>query len=514
MRNFSVMFFVFALLFLVSCENSVHHADDVFVSDGDEIIHDIDEPDDSDDSDDSDVPEEPLFNLKVEENKQNSLSCRLTFSTKDDRKTFVKYYSKTHSGYKTAEKEATNEHYFFLWGMRENLDYTIEIYSDEENPELLGTAEFHSGFAPDYLPFMYLGEHNAEKTESGFVLFQYAATTFDHIFPVAVMVDNGGYVVWYYEYDTWYASSFGDVAWNSENQTILIALTKDSSAADSYAEEAIRIDLEGNIVWEAPGIMSYYYGPGSWNHAYYMMKDGSVTFPQVIYDGCVLTDRIVNLDADSYSELWSWDYRDFFAKPDCATNPGGDYIDWTHTNSVTMYKEEGIVYVNSRNFSTLFKIDMATGGIIWRLGKGGDFNFNGDNPNPWFEFSHDPEINGPNGNKVIFYDNGSFERGFTRIVEYTIDEEAMSAEISFEFDGSRIGRTWWSEYWGDADRLENGNIFVTAGFYDMQQISRFFEVTPDGEIVWELFFEKTDDWQVSLYKADKFVPPLEFLNSL
>lgn len=509
MRNFSVIFFVFALLFLVSCENSVRHADDSFVSDDEEIMGDADE---ADDSDSLDISEEPLFNLKVEENRHNSLSCRLTFSTKDEKKTFVKYYSPNHSGYKTAEKEAKNEHSFFLWGMRENLNYKIEVYSDEENPKLLGTAEFHSGFAPDYLPVMYLGEHDAEKTESGFVLFQYAATTFDHIFPVAVMVDNGGYVVWYYEYDAWYASSFGDVSWNPENQTILIGLTKDSSAADSSAEEAIKIDLEGNILWESPGIRSYYYGPESWNHAYYMMKDGSVTFPRVIYDGCVVTDIIVNLDADSYGELWSWDYRDYFEKPDCAANTSGDYyIDWTHTNSVTMYKEDGIAYVNSRNFSTFFKIDMATGEILWRLGKDGDFSFVGENEHPWFELAHDPEINGLNGNKVIFYDNGTFERGFTRIVEYTIDEETMTAEISFEFDGFRLGKSWWSEYWGDADRLENGNIFVTAGFYDMQQISRFFEVTPDGEIVWELFFEKADDWQISLYKADKFVPPLEFL---
>ncbi|MBP5201327.1 aryl-sulfate sulfotransferase [bacterium] len=493
---------VLLVLLCVSCENKVSVPTQEIADEDSDVIPD----------DDADSGNELISDLKIEENKENSLSCRLTFSTTDERKTFVKYYSDTHKGYKIAEKEGKNDHYFFLWGMRENLDYTIEIYSDEEEPELLATTEFHSGKAPSYLPLMSLTEHVAEKTSEGFVLFQYAATTFEHIFPVAVMVDTDGYVVWYYEYDPWYASSFGDVAWNPENQTILIALTKDSSAADSLAEEAIKIDLEGNILWEAPGIKSYYYGPGSWNHAYYMMNDGSVTFPQVIYDGCIVTDRVVNLDADTYGEIWSWDYRDYFEKPDCSENTSGDvWLDWTHTNSVTMYKEEGIVYINSRNFSTLFKIDMSSGAIIWRLGKDGDFMFIGDNEYPWFEVSHDPEINGVNGNKVIFYDNGSLERGFTRIVEYTIDEYNMTAEISFEFDGSQLDKRWWSEYWGDADRLENDNIFVTAGFYDMQQISRFFEVTPDGEIVWELLFEKTDDWQVSLYKADKFVPPLEFI---
>ena len=488
------------VIFCVSCENKVS------------LQHNSVPDEDSGVIPDDDPGTDIIADLKVEENSQNSLSCRLTFSTADEIKTFVKYYSEVHPGYKIAEKEAKSDHYFFLWGMRENLDYTIEIYTDEEEPELLATAEFHSGKVPDYLPAMYLTEHVAGKTAEGFVLFQYAATSYEHIFPVAAMVDTDGYVVWYYEYDPWYAGSFGDVAWNPEKQTVLIALIKDSSAADSLAEEAIEIDLEGNIVWEAPGIMSYYYGPGSWNHAYYMMKDGSVTFPQVIYDECVVTDRVVNLDAETYGELWSWDYRDYFEKPDCSGNTSGDvWLDWTHTNSVTMYKEEGIVYVNSRNFSTLFKIDMSTGAIIWRLGKDGDFMFVGDNDYPWFELSHDPEINGPNGNKVIFYDNGSAERGFTRIVEYTIDESNMTAEMTFEFDGSQFDKRWWSEYWGDADRLENDNIFVTAGFYDMQQTSRFFEVTREGEIVWELLFEKTDDWQVSLYKADKFVPPLEIL---
>ncbi|MBR4531126.1 aryl-sulfate sulfotransferase [bacterium] len=501
-RIFTITLILSAFL-CISCENkalvpSKSDADEV--SDSDEVS-----------DDDNDSGTELISDLKVGENKENTLSCRLTFSTSDEVKTFVKYYSDTHKGYKISEDSATSEHYFFLWGMRENRDYKIEIY-DAGNGELLATTEFHSGNAPDYLPPMYPGEKNLEKTAEGFVLFQYAATAYEQVFPVAVMVDTDGEVVWYYEYDQWYLSSFGDVAWDPEKRTILIGLLKDSSAYDSLAEEAIEIDLEGNIVWKSPEIMSYYYGPGSWNHAYYKMKDGSVTFPQVVYDGCIVGDRIVNLDADSYAELWSWDYRDYFEKPDCSANTGGDvWLDWTHTNSVSMFKEDGIVYVNSRNFSTFFKIDMSSGAIIWRLGKDGDFTFVGDKENPWFELAHEPEINGVNGNKVIFFDNGTAERGFSRIVEYTIDETNMTAEMTFEFDGRDLGKGWWSEYWGDADRLENDNIFVTAGFYDMQQTSRFFEVTHEGEVVWELFLERNNDWQISLYKADKFVPPLEFL---
>ena len=131
--------FILSVFFIVSCSNSLQNAD-IVVSDGDdETVTDTDETvTDADETDDSDVPEEPLFNLKVEENKQNSLSCRLTFSTADERKTFVKYYSSGHAGYKITEESAEKEHYFFLWGMRENRDYKIEIY-DEKSGELLAT---------------------------------------------------------------------------------------------------------------------------------------------------------------------------------------------------------------------------------------------------------------------------------------------------------------------------------------------------------------------------------------
>ena len=84
---------LFLLLFLcVSCENKVNFPEKE-ISDEDEIQ-----------DEDTDTVQELLFNLKVEANEKNSLSCRLTFSTSDERKTFVKYYSDTHKGYKISEE--------------------------------------------------------------------------------------------------------------------------------------------------------------------------------------------------------------------------------------------------------------------------------------------------------------------------------------------------------------------------------------------------------------------------
>ncbi|HQO92256.1 MAG TPA: aryl-sulfate sulfotransferase, partial [bacterium] len=110
------------------------------------------------------------------------------------------------------------------------------------------------------------------------------------------------------------------------------------------------------------------------------------------------------------------------------------------------------------------------------------------------------------------FNNGSLERGFSRVIEYKLDFENMTAEISFIYDGTNDGRMWFTEYWGDADSLPNGNIFVTAGDYQLYSNSRLFEVTREGEVVWELFMDKQEDWIVALYNAQKFVPPLKRLD--
>ena len=44
---------------------------------------------------------------------------------------------------------------------------------------------------------------------------------------------------------------------------------------------------------------------------------------------------------------------------------------------------------------------------------------------------------------------------------------------------------WYSAFWGDADRLLNGNVLVTGAIRTATEGSRVFEVTPAGQIVWE-----------------------------
>jgi len=498
LKKLSIIFYVIMAFTFPNCGNTVHKDDKTDnLSDLDSLV----EPDE-------DIVETPLiFDVKVEKNEKNVLSCRLTFKTKEKIKTVVKYFAQNHNGYEIVEENEGVEHYYFLWGMRAETKYIIEIYDAKEPEELLEKTEYVSGALPDTVPETFLAVNDHDKIFDGFLLFTLSATVEERAFPIAFMMDTDGEIIWYFEYYMAGFNILGDLQYTEETSTILVSLVKGLNMEDIPAEEAIEIDLEGNILWKSREFPNVYGDDHSWHHTYEKLEDGTIVFLRRDMLGTLVSDMIVNVDSD-YNELWKWRYLDHFEPPFC--DPAV-WCDWTHSNTVTMFKDAGVVYLNSRNMSKYFKIDMYSGNIVWTLGQDGDFTIEADEPNPWFEFAHDPEIKEFNGDTVIFYDNGSLERGFSRVIEYKLNFEEMTAEISFLFDGSEINKMWFNEYWGDADSLPNGNIFVTAGDYQLYSDSRFFEVTREGEIVWELFMGKEKDWMHTLYNAQKFVPPLKKL---
>ena len=507
MCRFSIIFFAFVLIFSVSCENKVSVP-----------AHEIsDEDSDTGETpdDDADTEQGTLFNLKVEGNDKNVLSCRLTFSTPDERKTFVKYYSDTHKGYKINEETAKNDHYFFLWGMRENKNYKIEIYSDEETPELLATTEFHSGNAPASIFPLHLVANEKEEVQPGFLIVtQQAAPDEARMEPIVFMVDTDGFVVWYFEHYLPGFSLLTDPAYSKKTNTMFLGIQK-WFMEDVLTEEGIEIDMEGNIIWKSPELPGSIYSETTWHHLYRLLDDDTLILirAQYDYDNHIISDRIVNVDRD-YNELWSWGYfdsPDYFNNVECSELD--DYwCDWTHNNAAIMLKDENILYFNSL-WLGFYKMDMNSKEILWKFGKDGDFTMLSEHPYPWPANTHDPKFSDASRKRVLFFDNGIDERFYSRIIEYEINEETMTAEITFEYDGIDSEHGWFAcGGWGDADYLENGNILVTKGLVDESQNSSIFEVTRDGRVVWEIYTYQEDGFLIELYNAEKFMPPLEFLN--
>ncbi len=443
-----------------------------------------------------------IRDITVSVNEKNSLSCRLTFVTDASVKTAVRYFSKDHTGYETAEDTEGKDHYFFLWGMHPSADYTIEIYDAENMTEPLAVSACRTGPAPVHAPKFDMTVNDHAKVSDGFVLFTYWALASDstgYSYPIAMMYDTEGKMVWYYEFDEFENVVIGDLQFTGKSGTVLIGLSKWESLSGIPLEEGIEIDLEGNIVWRSAKIESAYGDLSSWHHTYELLDDGSLSFLGIEVSDMTIGDMIVNVDS-GYGLIWSWSFFEHITPPEYN---GTDWFDWTHANSVNFDKDNGAVYVNSRNLSTYYKIAYPEGDIIWKLGENGDFKMLTDHSDPWFEFAHDPENSGTVPGRILFYDNGSVQKGRSRIIEYKIDETEMTAEIVFEYDGSKTGSEWFTEFGGDADRLDNGNIFVTAGNTGPVLDTRLFEITSAGELVWEMKFRKSEDWQINIYNAQK-----------
>jgi hypothetical protein len=162
--------------------------------------------------------------------------------------------------------------------------------------------------------------------------------------------------------------------------------------------------------------------------------------------------------------------------------------------------------INQDNDGQLFtsgirKLNRQTGEIIYNLGGSyNEFTFAGADAN----VSH---IGGhafhrlANGN-VMNYDNGG-RRGeaTSRVHEYSLDEINKIATHVWTYTPVPDIPAW---HRGNAKRLPNGNTFIGWGGASGDPIPTCTEVTPDGNVIFEVYF---DDPNVESYRAFRFPYP-------
>ncbi|WP_255195068.1 aryl-sulfate sulfotransferase [Halorarius litoreus] len=171
------------------------------------------------------------------------------------------------------------------------------------------------------------------------------------------------------------------------------------------------------------------------------------------------SDRLViyNRTTDSFEEEWL--FRDHYDP-----ETGGPYEeDWTHVNDID--RVNGSHYLLSpRNLDQVILVDIETGDIELKLGSDNDFRTLKRQHNPQYLESED-------GTPTLLVADSDNDR----IVE-------------FQKQGDQWQRTWTlgsdaSLAWPrDADRLANGNTLVVDS-----RNNRVLEVTPTGEVVWEVY---------------------------
>ena len=172
----------------------------------------------------------------------------------------------------------------------------------------------------------------------------------------------------------------------------------------------------------------------------------------------IADDQVFMLNTETGIREWAWE-----AQSDFPVDEGGSYPgDWAHINDVSVL-DDGRVMVSLRNQDQVVFIDPETGmNESWTLGEEDDHGVQYEQHNP----DYIPE-----------------ERGGPAVVVADSENERVQ---EFGRDDGEWTRTWvWSDermQWPrDADRLPNGNTLIVDSMNH-----RVIEVTPAGEVVWEM----------------------------
>ncbi len=200
---------------------------------------------------------------------------------------------------------------------------------------------------------------------------------------------------------------------------------------------------------------------------------------------------------DASKELvWQWRYYDHFGIEDSpakrlrSLNP-----DLVHANSVEP-DEKGNLIVSGINAEFIFKINRQTGDVLWVLGGIKNmFSFVGADSTEaagWFD-GHAPRLL-ENGNLLFLDNNDRGEKKSAHVCEWKLDEENLIAELVWEYIPDPAIQ---SVTRGNANRLPNGNTFIGWGAASENGSPVCSEVTPEGQVVFELYWNQ----DLSSYRA-------------
>ena len=237
--------------------------------------------------------------------------------------------------------------------------------------------------------------------------------------------------------------------------------------------QILELDWDGNVVWEHIDHFQH--------HDFHRLPNGNTIYlawelipteeamKQMIggipgtehEDGGVYYDFLREVNPDG-EVIWEWrmaDYFPFEKYPLRANRPREEYA---HANTCFI-QPDGNVILSWRDLDLIALLDRETGQFLWELE---DRKWGGQ---------HDPRLL-DNGHITLFA-NGSEQVGmeFSRVLEI----DPSNGEVVWTYKGTPQD-TFFSTRISGAQRLANGNTFICEGRH-----GRLFEVTSNGDIVWE-----------------------------
>jgi len=312
--------------------------------------------------------------------------------------------------------------------------------------------------------------YDAGRAFPGFTLFAPSANTNKSIY----LIDLQGHVVhtWDMPYPPGYGylTDRGTLFYNGKMPNPSFV-----GRAPYMCGAALEADWKGRVLWEV-------HHPDH-THDGVRLQNGNVLLickrplpdaivPQVhggrpgteIDNGKITGDYLVEMTTDGKIvwEWQSWEHLDPVKDSITAVQDNRD--GWPFANGLCELPDRNIM-LSFRNISTVVMIDRRTGEIYWKLGA------------PPLSGQHAPTIL-PNGH-ILLFDNGPHRLDETFPFSRVLEIDPATKNIVWKYQEAPVSN-FFSPRISNAQRLPNGNTLINEGWF-----GRFFEVTPEGAVVWE-----------------------------
>lgn len=329
------------------------------------------------------------------------------------------------------------------------------------------------------------------------------------------------------------------------------------------AGEIVELDWDGKVVWTFD-----FASDGSWqHHDLEVLPDGDILFlawelvpaeevlqagrdPALVPEEGVLADAVYQVHkTDTGGEIvWEWRVWDNLVQeldpskdnygvvrdnPDkidlnflgSAYATGRTDMDWTHVNSLDYNEKYDQIILSSRNLGEIWVIEHDEGapngrsesGIVYRWGNPRAYG-RGSAADQILYGQHDVQwidAGLPGEGDILVFNNGVDRPGpgYSSIIQITPDvDEAGNYALSPIAAYGPSAPSWeyyyrsptefYSSHISGAQRLNNGNTLICSGME-----GRFFEIDPDGEVVWEFVNPIYSEFS---FKDNKREPNLTF----
>ena len=244
----------------------------------------------------------------------------------------------------------------------------------------------------------------------------------------------------------------------------------------------------------------------------------------LLAEGELWADHIIEVDPQTDETVWEWHVMDHLVQDhdvnkanyaDPADEPGKidiNYVsgkagaDWTHINAIDYNAELDQILLSVHGFSEIWIINHGissteaagqAGDLLYRWGNPQAYGRGGAQDQQLFS-QHDARwipVGYPGGGNILVFNNGDARtRPYSSVEEivlpveedggYSLDDgQTFGPEAAEWHYQAETEQDFFADHISSAQRLANGDTLICDGIS-----GKFFEVTPDGNIVWEYAF--------------------------